>query len=177
MKFQTFALMALLVALPAAAQLPDADRLAHIADQAARTSFNTFHELLSIPNDAHYPGHVERNVAWMRRAFEQRDFKITVLDTGGPPILLAERGAPSPRAPTVLIYLQIDGQPVDSTQWFQDSPYDPVLKAQAPDGSWGQIPWSSLEGGYDPDWRVFARSASDAKGPVAMFLAALDRRR
>src|SRR5690606_33510314 len=31
-----------------------------------------------------------------------------------------------------------------------------------------------LAGGFDPEWRLFARSASDAKGPVAMFLAALD---
>ncbi|NNE70644.1 MAG: M20/M25/M40 family metallo-hydrolase [Rhodothermales bacterium] len=144
-----------------------------MAEAAAASSWTEFHELLSIPNDAHYPDHVERNVAWMKQAFEARDFKTSILETGGPPLLLAERGSPRPEDPTVLIYLQIDGQPVDTTAWFQPSPYDPVLKEL--DGQdWRTIPWSSLNGPVDPDWRIFARSASDAKGPVGMFLAALD---
>jgi len=73
----------------------------------------------------------------------------------------------------VLIYLQLDGQPVDSTKWFQESPWVPVLKRQTEDGEWEQIPWERIEN-YDDDWRIFARAASDAKGPVGMFLAALD---
>ena len=69
----------------------------------------------------------------------------------------------------MLIYLQIDGQPVDTTAWHQPSPYDPVLKH-------GDtiIPWDRLHTDPDPDWRIFARSASDAKGPVGMFLSTLD---
>ena len=31
-----------------------------------------------------------------------------------------------------------------------------------------------MSGDRDPDWRIFARSASDSKGPIAQFLAALD---
>ena len=27
---------------------------------------------------------------------------------------------------------------------------------------------------YNDDWRIFARSSSDAKGPVSMFIAAID---
>ena len=38
---------------------------------------------------------------------------------------------------------------------------------------WEEIPWELIEE-YNDDRRVFARSTSDAKGPVAMFLAALD---
>ncbi|MBO6779291.1 MAG: M20/M25/M40 family metallo-hydrolase [Rhodothermales bacterium] len=154
-----------LLVLPAAGQ--SSERLAEIAADAA--DWALFRELLSIPNDAHYHEHVERNVAWMQAAFQQRDFKTSVLDTGGPPLVLAERASPRPDDPTVLIYLQIDGQPVDSTEWFQPSPYDPVLK----DGD-TIIPWERLGGMIDPDWRIYARSASDAKGPVGMFLSALD---
>lgn len=160
------------LAQPASAQ--DSDALARLAEQAAARFWGEFHQLLSIPNDAHYEDHVERNVAWMKAAFQQRDFKVSVLESGGPPLLLAERGSPRPDDPTVLIYLQVDGQPVDTSAWFQESPYDPVLKEEV-DGRWSTIPWSRLEDGpVDPDWRIFARSASDAKGPVGMFLAALD---
>ena len=135
-------------------------------------SLDQFYEMLSIPNDAHYPEHVSQNVDWMTEAFEARDFSATILDTGGPPLLLAQRNAEGADK-TVLIYLQIDGQPVDTSAWFQESPYDPVLKEQRGE-RWQEIPWSRLKGEIDPDWRIFARSASDAKGPVGMFLTALD---
>ena len=41
-------------------------------------------------------------------------------------------------------------------------------------GQWNVIPYSRLYENPNRDWRVFARSASDAKGPVAAFFAALD---
>ena len=39
---------------------------------------------------------------------------------------------------------------------------------------WEQIPWSSIDGPVNPNWRVFARSAADSKGPMAQFLTAMD---
>ena len=41
-------------------------------------------------------------------------------------------------------------------------------------GEWQEIPWDNLKKDYDEDWRVFARSASDAKAPINSFLIALD---
>ena len=82
---------------------------------------------------------------------------------------------------TVLVYLQSDGQPVDPTRWEQEDPYEPVLKAESSSGgSVEEIPWDRL---YSPregnwrDWRIFARSASDSKGPNVQFLTALDAMR
>ncbi|MDF9798193.1 acetylornithine deacetylase/succinyl-diaminopimelate desuccinylase-like protein [Catalinimonas alkaloidigena] len=130
-------------------------------------------EILSIPNNASYPAHVQANVKWCEQAFGKRDFQTRLLETDGPPLLLASQFI-SQKLPTVLIYLQIDGQPVDSSRWFQPSPYEPVLKTADASGGWKIIDWSSLENDYKPDWRIFARSASDAKGPVIMFLKAMD---
>ena len=62
---------------------------------------------------------------------------------------------------------------MDSTRWNQETPYTPTLKRPGESVGWESLPWSSIVD-YEDDWRVFARSASDAKGPVAMFLAALD---
>ena len=108
----------------------------------------------------------------METAFGARGFATRRLDTTGFPLLLAERRVDEAPA-TVLVYLQIDGQPVDPSRWRQPDAWAPVLKQRSADG-WEPIEWDRLSGTVDPEWRVFARSASDAKGPVAMFLRALD---
>ncbi len=131
--------------------------------------------LLSLPNDAHYARDIEPNINWLDSAFQDRDFRTQRLPTSGEiPLLLAERQFSS-SGKTVLIYLQADGQPVDPSRWNQSHPFTPVLKSQMEDGSWQKVDWEQLtpEADYE-DWRVFARSASDAKGPIIMFLAALD---
>ncbi len=142
-----------------------------MAKDAAKTSFPMLKEVLRIPNDAFYPSDIEKNVVWCEEAFTKRGFTTQRLSTETVPLLLAERNHLKAKK-TVLIYLQIDGQPVDSTMWFQESPYEPVLKKKIA-MEWEEIPWESISA-YEDDWRIFARSASDAKGPVAMFLAALD---
>jgi len=136
-------------------------------------SFDLYRQMLSIPNDAHHPKQVRRNIEFMQDAFERRQFKVSKLKTEGAPLLLAERKMNN-QLPTVLIYLQLDGQPVDPSKWHQADPYVPALKQQ--DGEqWVSIPFEKLlASAPNPDWRIFARSASDAKGPVAMLLTALD---
>jgi acetylornithine deacetylase/succinyl-diaminopimelate desuccinylase-like protein len=150
-----------------------ADRLDELADQYARASFQNFYELLSLPNDANNRKDIMKNVEWCESAFQSRNFTTKRLPTATVPLLLAERKVPNPQK-TVLIYLQIDGQPVDFSRWDQESPWIPALKEKNDEGEWEAIDWDQIHGGYHPDWRIFARSASDAKGPVAMFLAALD---
>lgn len=143
------------------------------AKKFAAKNWDMFNNLLSIPNDAHFPEFIEQNIVWCERAFESRNFAIKRLATPTVPILLAERKVPNAKK-TVLIYLQIDGQPADPKYWAQKNPWTPVLKQQNEDGKWAEIAWEKIYGDYDPDWRIFARSASDAKGPAAAFLTALD---
>ena len=167
----------LAVAVGANAQTPDAPSPAELADwsrRAAIASLPELRDLLSVPNDAHFADQVEANVRWAEAAFARRGFRTRRLDTGGPPLLLAELPGP-PTADPVLVYLQMDGQPVDSAFWRQPSPYRPTLKREVEAEGWvATDDWASLASAWQPDWRVFARSASDAKGPVAAFLAAVD---
>lgn len=151
----------------------NAVQLDAVAKKYAAKSWDMFNELLRIPNDAHFPDMIEKNVVWSEKAFKARDFTIKRLETPTVPILLAERKATN-ATKTVLIYLQIDGQPVDPKFWEQKSPWIPVLKEENEAGKWDEIDWNKIYGDYDPDWRIFARSASDAKGPAAAFLTALD---
>jgi len=142
-------------------------------DEHYRASLELYREFLSLPNDAMYPRDILALVEWMAPQFEARGFEVRRIPTAGSPILFAERR--NPRASrTVLVYLQSDGQPVDRSAWQQEDPFKPVLKRPDDDGSWSEIPWSRLDGEIDPDWRVFARSASDSKGPMTQFLAAMD---
>ena len=85
------------------------------------------------------------------------------------PLILAEKRF-NRNYPTVLFYVQVDGQPVDPTKWFQKDPFLPGLKSMNSKGEWQEIPWDNLKKDYDEDWRVFARSASDAKAPINSFL-------
>ncbi len=154
------------------AQKLNQKQLDDLSKKHVLSSFSMLKDILSIPNDAFYPIDIEKNVRWCEQAFEKRDFTTTRIETETVPLLLAERKVKNAKK-TVLIYLQVDGQPVDTTRWHQKNPYQPVLKKQTSTGDWEEMPWDLIEN-YDDDWRVFARSTSDAKGPIAMFLTALD---
>ena len=110
---------------------------------------------------------------WCEEAFQRRGFTTERLKTKRLPLILAEKQYSGAKN-TVLFYIQIDGQPVDPSKWFQEGPFVPTLKKQVKKDKWETIPWESLYKNYDDDWRIFARSASDAKGPINSFLIALD---
>lgn len=139
----------------------------------AKESFQELYEFFSISNDANYPEQIEPNVKWCEKAFSKRGFKTQRLETSTVPLLLATRENLKAKK-TVLVYLQVDGQPVDTTKWHQPNPYIPALKEQNANGNWNIIPWNKLEGEINNDWRIFSRSASDARGPDMMFLKAID---
>jgi acetylornithine deacetylase/succinyl-diaminopimelate desuccinylase-like protein len=144
-----------------------------LAEAKVPMAFELFREYLSIPNDAHYPNDIRKVNAWLDGAFRARGFQTVELPTGGSPLLLAERSSPEAER-TVLFYLQADGQPVSPSHWEQEDPYTPVLKAMGADGTWQRVPWSELEDDRDDELRIFARSASDSKGPNVQFLVAVD---
>ena len=139
----------------------------------AKSSFDELHEFFSLPNDAYQPEQIEPNVKWCESAFAKRGFKTQRLETETVPLLLATRNYPNAEK-TVLIYLQVDGQPVDTSKWYQPNPYVPALKEQDENGKWNIINWDNLKGDINRDWRIFSRSASDARGPDMMFLKAMD---
>jgi acetylornithine deacetylase/succinyl-diaminopimelate desuccinylase-like protein len=149
------------------------EKLQSVSEKHAVQSFKEFYELLSLPNDAHFPEDILKNVQWCEQAFAKRGFTTHRLTTKTVPLLLAERKVKK-AVKTVLIYLQIDGQPVDPSQWKQESPWQPTLKEKDAQGNWNTLAYERLYEGYHRDWRIFARATSDAKGPAAAFLASLD---
>jgi acetylornithine deacetylase/succinyl-diaminopimelate desuccinylase-like protein len=174
-----FLLAALALALvPAAVAAEEAPPPA-IGDPALREAavgaFTELFEFLALPNDAAVAADVARNAAWLEAAFAKRGFATRALPNGGKPLVLAEWPGNRAGRKTVLFYLHFDGQPVIPGQWSQESPFRPVVKKRGADGAWRAVPAAELlRPDFDPELRVFARSASDDKGPIAMLLAAFD---
>jgi acetylornithine deacetylase/succinyl-diaminopimelate desuccinylase-like protein len=144
------------------------------AEQAAQHSFPEYLHFLSLPSDAARPADIQRNAAWLQAAFQARGLQTRLLPNEGKPLVYAELPAAQPDARTVLFYMHFDAQPVTASEW-QTDPWTPTLRTRDATGQWQTLPISRLSTDpIDPEWRVFARAAADDKGPVMMFLAALD---
>lgn len=155
------------------AQQPDKAKLEELSDQHWQKGLSLLTDIVSMPNDAFYPEQIEVNITWCEDQFNQRGYSLEKLETGGIPLLLVEKKNPN-ASKTVLFYFHVDGQAVDRPKWDQPDPYTPVLKEASGNGNWEIIPMDRLKNEYNEDWRIFARSSSDDKGPIAMFLTAWD---
>jgi acetylornithine deacetylase/succinyl-diaminopimelate desuccinylase-like protein len=171
--FQILCFMLVFCPQQSHSQNVNASNIDQYTKPAAKQSLNEFIDFLSIPNDANIPEQLEPNIQWVSKAFKDRGFTIERLPTKAIDLVLATYNA-NKASKTILIYVQVDGQPVDPTKWDQATPFTPTLKEKLADGSFKTIPTNKLKGKIDPEWRIFARSASDAKGPINMFLAAWD---
>ena len=155
----------------AEAQSWSGEEIEALAARSLPAAIDELTEFLAIPNDGNYPAQVEANLAWCRQRFARLGFAVTRLETPGMPLLFARREV-DPALPTVLFYLQIDGQPVDTAAWDQPDPYAATWKRKHQDGSYTVVP--APAGAIDDELRLFARSASDSKGPAVAFISALE---
>ena len=146
------------------AQPLDQPTITRLTDAALPAALSQLTDFLAIPNDGNYPEQVEANLAWCRENFMEKGYTVTRLETPGMPLLFAERQIHQD-LPTVLFYLQIDGQPVDTSAWDQPDPYQVVYKRREQDGSYTTVS-APANPARNSELRLFARSASDSKGPA-----------
>ncbi|MBL8216370.1 MAG: M20/M25/M40 family metallo-hydrolase [Bryobacterales bacterium] len=132
-----------------------------------RAIVDEFLSLLAIPNVASHAGDIARNVEHLQHLLAHRRIESQVLEVpNAPPVLYAEIRTPGATR-TLMFYAHIDGQPVEPAQWQGSKPFTPVLKDRG-----GRV--IALPEKFDPESRIYARSASDDKAPVMAMLAALD---
>jgi acetylornithine deacetylase/succinyl-diaminopimelate desuccinylase-like protein len=129
-------------------------------------------EFLSIPNVASNQADIQRNADALTRMFERRRFAPEILKTGGSPLVVAERRVPNVRR-TITFYFHYDGQPVDASEWIYEPPFKPVIVASHPPAG-RTITLDTWKDAIDPEWRIYARSASDDKSPIVAFLSAVE---
>ena len=91
---------------------------------------------------------------------------------GAAPVVYGELARPGAQR-TILFYAHYDGSPVSSKEWT-NPPFQPVLRSGSieRDGQIISLPDSAKP--FDPEWRIYARSASDDKAPISALLTALD---
>ena len=129
-------------------------------------------ELLAIPNVAADRQNIRRNADHLRAMLERRGFAAELLETTGNPLVYGELKVPTATR-TLLLYAHYDGQPVEPKAWQQPDPFKPVLRTARVDAS-GQIVDLASVTTFDPEWRLYARSASDDKSPIVALCAAVD---
>ena len=142
----------------------------------AMNNMDEFVEFLSYPNDSSFSEDIYNLIEWTKNKFKSLDFLMTELETSSIPLLLAEKKIHDDLK-TILIYLHLDGQPVDISRWNQEDAFKPVFKKNENgifiEDDWNKIASYNYSELDDKDIRIFARSSSDAKGPVMMLIQAL----
>ena len=130
--------------------------------------------LLAIPNNATDAVNIARNAALIKTMFERRGLVAQILSNGPtPPAVYAELKTPGATR-TVVFYAHYDGQPVVLSEWATP-PWQPILRgAPTVAGAMGAVKSGAVNGRFDPEDRIYARSASDDKAPVVAMLAAID---
>lgn len=135
-----------------------------------------FFRLLSMPNVASDRENIRRNADYLVAEMRKRDLNprlLTAAEENAPPAVYGEWIVPGAKR-TIVFYAHYDGQPTDPQEWTGSTPWSPVLRAAALERG-GRILEMPKEGeNIDPEWRIYARSASDDKGGVFAILKAFD---
>ncbi len=141
-------------------------------DSKLKPAIQEIVDFVSIPNDALIYDDIIKNTVWLEKKFKDRGFSTKILQTDGKPLFFAELSNKK-NAKTILFYMHFDGQSIDPSKWNQENPYKVVLKTKE-GNTWKTLDWSAVDSKINEDWRIFGRATSDDKGPIVMFLNAID---
>ena len=135
-----------------------------------------FLNLLSVPNVASDTQSIRKNADLIMEMMKQRGLSPRLLEAqtpNTPPAVFAEwKTAGATR--TLILYAHYDGQPTDPKQWTGSLPWQPVVRSAALESSGETIAQPDPTGVINPEWRIYARSASDDKAGVMTILTAFE---
>ena len=132
-----------------------------------------FASLLSVPNVTGSIDDLRINAAELRDRFEKRGASMEVIELpGAAPVVTGALRSDTPSA-TLGVYVHYDGQPVDTDAWTSP-PFSPTLVSASWHEGGEEIPFPGPDDEIGPEWRIYARGASDDKTPFAALTAALD---
>jgi acetylornithine deacetylase/succinyl-diaminopimelate desuccinylase-like protein len=169
---KTAILAAILASTAAAQSNPAATAARHWRETHERAIVAEFIDLLTLPNLARDAADIRKNAAAVQAVLERRGVKTRLLDAGGaPPVVYGEIVTPG-AIRTIVFYAHYDGQPLDPKEWTTP-PWQPTLRTASIEKDGRVIPLPE-SGKFDPEWRLYARSAGDDKAPIIAIAAALD---
>lgn len=138
------------------------------------TLLDEYEVFLGMPNVATDATAIRRNATVLMAMMERRDLSPRLLenaDRSSPPAVYGEWKVPGATR-TLVLYAHYDGQAVDASEWASD-PWKPTWRAGRLDVAPAIVKRDASKP-IDPDWRLYARSASDDKAGVFAMLAAVD---
>lgn len=135
-------------------------------------------EFLAIPNVTSDSQNIQKNALFIMEMMNKRGIQkvqlLTPATPGVPPSVYGEVEVTGAKG-TLIFYAHYDGQPVNAAQWATGlHPFIPQLVTGPIDRGGAIIPFPSDPIKYHPDWRIYARGASDDKGGVMAILNAYD---
>lgn len=132
-----------------------------------------FITLLSIPNMASDRANIQRNAEAIAQMMKKRGISPRlVLVPGANPVVFGEVLTPGANR-TIVLYAHYDGQPLDPKEWTTP-PFTPTLRNRQIEKGGQVIPLPDSGTTFNPEWRLYARSAADDKAPIEAMMAALD---
>lgn len=132
-----------------------------------------FAALLRLPNVTGHSEDLRANAEELVRRFGERGATMEMVEfPDASPVVIGELRTSSPTA-TLGVYVHYDGQPVDPTEWTTP-PFAAVLASNTwhAGGETLELPEPSAT--IEPEWRIYARGASDDKAPFVALTAAID---
>src|SRR5690348_10052305 len=162
-----------LLAVPISAQTTQ-EKVREYRQANERQIVNEYLALLSIPNVAADMPNIRRNADFIAEMMKQRGLTPQLLDAATPntpPAVYAEVKTPGAQR-TLLLYAHYDGQPTDPKQWTGTQPWQPVFRSAALEANGQIISAPGDAAPLNPEWRIYARSASDDKAGVMAILNA-----
>lgn len=141
-----------------------------------RQLLRDFIELLSLPNVASDTENIYRNADYLVELMRERNLQpqlLTARNKAVPPVVYGKWIVPGAKQ-TIVFYAHYDGQPTNPKQWTESQPWIPVLRSDALERSGKIVPIPAPGDQINPEWRVYARSASDDKAGVFAILRAFD---
>jgi acetylornithine deacetylase/succinyl-diaminopimelate desuccinylase-like protein len=112
-------------------------------------------DFLRIPSVSTLPENepdMVRAATWLTEKLKRMGFKAEMLPSGGPPVVYGEWQGAGKGAKTLLMYGHYDVQPVEPLEEWLTKPFEPSIVGS----------------------NLYARGASDMKGPVMEYFAALE---
>src|SRR5207237_5601421 len=140
-----------------------------------RQILGEFTRFLAIPNVASDRENIRRNAQFIVEMMQRRGLNPQLLDaktSDAPPAVFGEWKAPG-ATHAIVLYAHYDGQPVDAKQWTASPPFQPTWRSAAFE-SGGKIVTLPDNGEINPEWRLYARAASDDKAGVMAMLTGFD---
>ena len=146
------------------------DRLLTSRRRAIVESFDEFLRLESVSQE---PAKVRATGEWLAARMRALKLDGRVLETGGNPAVFGERRVPGAER-TVLLYCHYDTKPIPLDGWLQPDPIAPVFRRGLAEDGVPLTPFGELRDDELGQARLYARGASDDKGPIWSHLNALE---